>query len=95
MALKLVLRLVKCPMKGQMYTEWCRVEVDQGITHGKSDIVDIYREESARELNPMVSINISRLKTLITGLANFRSRAVHLKLIPSSLMTLLRSVHLI
>jgi hypothetical protein len=40
----------QCPKKGQMYTEGvvC-VEVDQGITSSKNDIVDIYREKSQPE----------------------------------------------
>jgi hypothetical protein len=49
MALELVWRLVKCPKKGQMYAEWVCVEVDQGITRSKRNIVDIYREKSRPE----------------------------------------------
>jgi hypothetical protein len=36
------------------------VEVDQRITSSKSDIVDVYREELARGLNPVVPLGTDR-----------------------------------
>jgi hypothetical protein len=50
MALKLVWRLVKCPKKGQMYTEWSRLcRGGSGNHRSKRNIVDIYREKSRPE----------------------------------------------
>jgi hypothetical protein len=57
MALKLIWRFVNTVSKEgpdvyRMVSS--AIEVDQGITRSKSDIVDIYRKEPAQELNPVI-----------------------------------------
>jgi hypothetical protein len=55
MALKLVWRVVNSVQRrarGIQNGVVC-VEVDQRLTSSKSDIIDVYREESAQEFNPV------------------------------------------
>ena len=54
-ALKLVWRLVNSVQRGarSIQNGVVCVEVDQRITSSKSDIIDVYREEWDRELNPV------------------------------------------
>ena len=55
MALKLIWRLVNSVQRrasGIQNGVVC-VEVDQRITRSESDIIDVYREESARDLDPV------------------------------------------
>ena len=55
MALKHVLRFVNSVQRKarSIQNSVVCVELDQKITNSKSDIIDVYREESARELNPV------------------------------------------
>jgi hypothetical protein len=54
MVLKLVWRLVNSVQRARSIQNGvvC-VEVDQRITRSKSDIIDVYREKSDRELKPV------------------------------------------